>query len=213
MKLFVTLLLSSLLFTGCFTKGNLAKVTVSPNYQKGVPMRVLVLPFAVDGNPDMLINDSYTELLSGTLMQCGLTPIDAHSAAMNAGMSGADFRNIYTADNMAKVVAASKADIIMQGSVTYDFAPPTSGTTPESMQKDRNDSTHHTTTTYTGATSYATGGYFAEKSMSLRISDAHSGMVLVSEYLDNAAINGYFNSSATYRPIDELSEALKKNLK
>ncbi|HYM20746.1 MAG TPA: hypothetical protein VEW28_07075 [Candidatus Kapabacteria bacterium] len=211
MKYIATALLTAIIFTGCYSKGNVARVTVSPSYHKGAPLRVLVMPLSVEGYPDMVINDSYTEQLSGTMIQVGNIPLDAHAASRKAGMSGPDFTNIYSSDILTKLVYQESADALLEGSISYTYIPPVSGTNP--AQVIHRDSARTSITTYTSASGYSTGGYYGEKSMSLRLVDAHSSMVLVTAYLNDADIQGYFNSSSSYHPIDELVEALKKNLK
>lgn len=211
MKTVFTLFAAAFLFTGCFSKGNVAKVSTSTAYHKGAPLKVLILPLAAEGNPDLTHNSAYSEALAATLMDLGMRPIDHSIAQAQAASLGIPLDSLTGTEDLSKVGSALGADAVLVGVVHYDFVPPSSGSTAPSAQVTTNNKGKQDIN-IDGGSSYSTGGFFAENSLNIRIVDVHTSETIIAGYIDQKDISGYFNSSPRYRNIDEMMLALKEHL-
>jgi hypothetical protein len=211
MKTIFTLFTAAFLLTGCFSKGNVAKVSTSTAYHKGAPLKILILPLIAEGNPDLAVNSAYSEALSATLMDIGMRPIDGSIAKAQAASLGVTLDSLNGTEDVTRLAAALGADAVLVGVVHYDFVPPSSGSTAPSAQVTTNKKGKQEVT-IDGGSSYSTGGFFAENSLNIRIVDAKTSETIVSGYIDQKDISGYFNSSPRYRNIDEMMLALKGRL-
>ncbi|HET9136208.1 MAG TPA: hypothetical protein VFO76_06190, partial [Candidatus Kapabacteria bacterium] len=169
MKTISTLFAAAFLFTGCFSKGNVAKVSTSSAYHKGTPLKVLILPLVAEGNPDLTTNSAYSEALAATLMDLGMRPIDVSIAKAQA----ASLDSLNGTEDVTKLAAVLGADAVLVGVVHYDFVPPSSGSTAPSAQVTTNKKGKQEVT-IDGGSSYSTGGFFAENSLNIRIVDVHT---------------------------------------
>src|SRR6476469_2912976 len=73
--------LAGVLLTGCSYHGELAKVTASKSYSATRPLRIVVLPFTAEGNPDIQRSEVVADQVGAALMSLGHTVVD-HKALM-----------------------------------------------------------------------------------------------------------------------------------
>jgi hypothetical protein len=204
MKIVTTVLLSAVLYCGCMQASNPTRISTSAALQKGKPLRVLILPFQLDGNPDDRFTNSFSEMFSAALLDCGMTPVDLNTAILKAGLQGIPIDSVYSGSTLSRLSTAVNAEAFLQGTITYEFVPASSGTSPSTMEKYRNDSTKKSSVVITGESNYSKGSYYAQRAMSLRLIDIRSGDILMSAFLNS---NPYRND------IVDMSEAVLLKLK
>ncbi len=211
MKYFFTLLFLAGGLCSCMSKGSVAKMSVSPSYHKGAPLKVLVLPLETEGNPDLQTHNGYSDRLSIALMEIGMTPIDRTAVLSQASTLGIQLDSLVQPAKMKSLASALHANAVLVGTVHYNYIPETKSTVLPSVQTSSSKKGGTAISIDAGGSS-STGSFFVENSLSVRLIDPVTAETLLTGYVEQKDIEGYLNSSPNYGMVDEMTMALKKKL-
>jgi len=210
LKYLILLIGAVSLFEGCYTRGEVAKVSMARNFNEAKTHRILIAPFAAEGNPDASVDNVLSDKISMALLDLGYTVIDQHALYLRAEGLGLDISKGIKTEDLPKLATALNADAILLGTTSYTYVPPTSGVEPVEISTDTNRRGSIAVIHASGGGSYNIGGYYEPTSMSMKLINIPSYETFATFYINKNDLNGYLNSSTNYTMSDELIEALKK---
>ncbi|HWF45078.1 MAG TPA: hypothetical protein VG537_10590, partial [Candidatus Kapabacteria bacterium] len=129
----ITILLLLFGASGCSYHGELARVSQSKSYSRSNPMTVLMLPCAVECDPDLKSIIVTSDRPSAALLSIGCSVIDDELAANKAKELGIALTPNMSAADVQRLATSLGAQSIFMSTVGYSYVPPTSGTTPASI--------------------------------------------------------------------------------
>lgn len=205
MKKQLLLVLSVLIvgLTGCYEPGQSTRLTKSSNFNSSWSMKIIALPFTVQGNPEIQTDQTATNEIMSSLMSRGFTVVDPYFTSAQATSLGIDIHKEMSPSDINKLATALGAKAILLGTVSYDYQPEAQWTDPISITTDTNSHGRKIGTSVSGGGSHHVTGHYFPSSMVARLVSAQDCEVLVSATVNN---------DSRFSMAEEMAAAIKKRL-
>lgn len=177
-----------------YIKGSIATTAISDNFQYKSGIKIAVLPFEEKGKQQTNINIAATDKLSAKLMEMGFIVVERTALESVLEELKLNYISILSDDNRKEVGKLLNADLLVFGTLTYEYEPSSYTSIPM---------VNFATGQSYGNISEATGSNYILTSGSIRIVDVESGEVKISSY--TKSIRGY---SIT----EEIAESIRQKL-
>lgn len=160
-----------------------SKLTKTAGFDQQSPLRILVLPFKIEGRPGSDVQNAYADDISATLLSLGHQTIDRTFVSGAAQELGIDIRNGIPDKDIIPIAKKVNADAVFLGTVEYFFLPAEEINTPASVNSRTDSSGKIKNIDVRGSSSEFHGEHYAEHSISARIVSVKDGSTLVSSFI------------------------------